>query len=151
MGITPRGSGLLTYSYHRVCLSARLTEGYVLKETWQEQCHWVWSRRRRQQSHQAATQSHHHPDDCVLSWAASHNLNDKHSWSVGHTHIPSGCLCTTGHFMGQWSQIVYLMASPVYLWSILFCPCVSSLETGLLSVWVFVKPAHALSVSRLGA
>lgn len=32
-GAIPRGAGLLTFSYHRVCLSALLTEGYVAKET----------------------------------------------------------------------------------------------------------------------
>lgn len=35
--------------------------------------------------------------------------------SVGHTHIPSGCLCTIGHYIGKWIYSGYAMARPVCL------------------------------------
>ena len=101
----------------------------------------------------------HQPSHIIILMTAScreqyHTaLMIQHSWSVGHVHIPSDCICTIGHYMGQGSTIVYMMASPVCL--ALVCSslalCVSCLETGPLSVWVFVKAAQALSVSRLGA
>lgn len=60
------------------------------------------------------------------------------------THISlSCCLCTTGHNMGQQTTIVYVMVATGLL-ALVSC----SPETGPLSVWMFVKTAHVLSVSR---
>lgn len=35
--------------------------------------------------------------------------------AVDAGHLPLGCLCTTGHYMGQQSTTVYMMASAVCL------------------------------------